>query len=101
MTDTPLSLLERWRSRPAALRELLLLVFCLLIGLALMPVLIWFAGRFTLGSYANGGLFKLWLDFLRGLAQREPPFWAVLVGPYVGSLLWRAGRLAWRRTAVM
>lgn len=95
------SLLARWRDQNAALREVLLLAGCLVAGLLLMPLLIWLVGRVTLGSYANGGPLKLWLDFLRGLGHGELPFWAVLAGPYLVTLFFRAATLLFRRSALM
>ncbi len=95
------SLLARWRAQSPALREILLFAACLLVGLLLLPLLIWLFGRMTLGSYANGGPLKLWLDFLGGLAHGELPFWAVLAGPYLASLFFRGAALAWRRGALM
>lgn len=95
------SLLARWRNQPAALRELLLFAACLLAGLLLLPLLIWLFGRMSLGSYANGGPFKLWLDFLGGLGHGELPFWAVVAGPYLASLFFRGATLIWRRSPLM
>ncbi len=95
------SLLARWSNQSPALREVLLFAACLLVGLLLMPLLIWLFGRLTLGGYANGGPLKLWLDFLGGLAHGELPFWGVLAGPYLATLFFRAAALLWRRTALM
>lgn len=101
MTATLSSLLARWRSQPSVIRETLLFAGCLVAGLVLMPLLIWLIGRLTLGSYANGGPLKLWLDFVRGLGHGEQPFWWVLAGPYLASLFFRGATLLLRRQPLM
>jgi hypothetical protein len=70
-------------------RELLFAGAALLTGLLLMPILVWIAGRMTLGEYTHGGLFALWGDYLRGLASGELAFWIMLLGPYGFLLLGR------------
>jgi hypothetical protein len=74
-------------------REAVLAAAALLVGLLLMPVLVWLAGRFTLGEYTHGGVFALLADYLRGLARGEMAFWIMLLGPYGFLLL---GRFAFR-----
>lgn len=95
------SLLVRWRTQSFAIRELILFAVLVLAGLLLMPWLIWLAGRAALGAYANGGPLHLWLDFLRGLAHGDLPFWGVALGPYLASLFFRIAAVAWRRNPVM
>ena len=73
----------------AARRELIILGVALLVGLFVAPVAIWFAGGRTLGTYAGGSLGHLVGNFFRGLASGSPPFWAVVVGPYVVCVLVR------------
>ena len=72
--------------------ELLALAICLGVGLLLMPCLIFAAGRLTLGPYARGNLFALWLDFLHGLVAGSWAAWFVAAGPYLLLWLLRGGR---------
>lgn len=74
------------------LRELLIAAICFLIGILVMPCLIYALGRATLGPYELGGVFSLWRDFLSGLAAGSEAFWFVACAPYL--LLWilRGGR---------
>ena len=53
-----------------------------LIGLLVMPALIYVAGTSVLMPYANGGLFSLYFDFLKGLVALRPSCWIVLLGPF-------------------
>jgi hypothetical protein len=82
--------LSRWRERYGSLsrtgRELVLLGAMLLVGLIVMPFLIWLAGNRMLGPYQHGqnphaGPFALFGDFLLGLLHGSSVFWAVALGP--------------------
>jgi hypothetical protein len=65
------------------LRELLLAALCLVVGLVVMPCLIFAVGRATLGPYEHGGVFALWHDFLLGLSHGSEAFWFVALAPYL------------------
>jgi hypothetical protein len=60
-----------------------------LVGLLVMPALIYVSGRYTLGVYAHGtvqethGVFSLFLDFFKGLLELRPSCWIVLFGPFL------------------
>jgi hypothetical protein len=85
----PKSLLRTFREAPPLRREALIAGLCLLTGLLVMPLLVWFAGRSTLGDYSHGGPFALLGDYLAGLARAEFAFWVMLLGPYAFVLLLR------------
>lgn len=65
------------------LRELLVAALCLMLGLVVMPCLIFAVGRESLGPYEHGGVFALWRDFLLGLAHGSQAFWFVALAPYL------------------
>lgn len=67
----------------ALLRELLLAALCLVLGLVVMPCLIFAVGRASLGPYEHGGVFALWRDFLIGLSHGSEAFWFVALTPYL------------------
>ncbi len=80
----------RWRERYAALsrpeRELALFGALLLVGLLVMPLLIWVAGNRVLGGYvhaqnAHAGPLALLGDFFLGLWHGSAVFWVVALGP--------------------
>jgi len=87
---------QRYRSTRGAKRELLTLLVCLALGLLAMPVLIWAAGSWKLGPYANGGLPALERDFYLSLSHGSLVFWLVALGPYAAAWLLRGLRLAFR-----
>jgi hypothetical protein len=79
---------------PRIRRELCIYGGALLVGLVLMPFLIWFAGNRVLGPYGHGqnprgGPFALFADYYVGLFHGSAVFWAVALGPAVLLLLGR------------
>lgn len=83
------------QSRPKF--EALTLGLALLVGLLVMPALIYLAGRYTLREYANGGVFALFGDFYKGLFEMRPSCWIVVLGPFVFLTLIRLFRLILRK----
>ncbi len=83
------------QSRPKF--EAITLGLALLVGLLVMPALIYLAGRYTLMGYANGGLFALFSDFYKGLFEPRPSCWIVVAGPFVFLSLIRLFRLILRK----
>jgi hypothetical protein len=77
--------------------EALTLGLALLVGLLVMPVLIYVAGRYALREYANGGVFALFFDFYKGLFELRPSCWIVVAGPFVFLTLFRLFRLVLRK----
>ena len=73
-------------------RELLAASICLILGVLVMPCLIFACGRLILGPYAHGNLFALWHDFLQGLGTGSQVCWFIVLGPYALLWLWRAAR---------
>ncbi len=64
----------------------------LLVGLLVMPALIFVAGYFTLQPY-DGGLLSLYYDFFKGLFAPQLTFWYVVAGPLVFLTLLRLFKL--------
>jgi hypothetical protein len=79
--------------------EVTLAAFGLLIGVGLLPVLIFYAGAATLGRYEGASLGRLYHSLFQGLQQASIASWAVLLGPYALYLLFRGLRFWWRRGA--
>jgi hypothetical protein len=80
--------------------ELGLAALGLLVGVGLMPVLIFYAGLATLGRYEGASLEHLYRSLFLGLGQASIASWAVLVGPYSLYLLFKALRAWWRAGAL-
>jgi hypothetical protein len=79
--------------------ELGLAVLGLLIGVGLMPILIFYAGAYALGRYEGASLGHLYQSLFVGLGQASIASWAVLLGPYGLYLLFKGLRLWWRAGA--
>jgi hypothetical protein len=88
---------ERYWAQTGLSFELLTLALALGVGLIILPLLIWIAGRISLGDYANGGPFALYGDYFVGLARGGLSYWIALLGPYAFLLVARAMRGIWRR----
>ncbi len=86
------------QSRPWVL-ESAAAVLGLLIGVALLPALIFYAGAATLGRYEGASLGNLYASLLAGLREGSVASWAVFLGPYALYLLFRLLRLWWRAGA--
>lgn len=88
---------DRYFALPRWKFEAITLGVTVLLGLLLMPVLIFFAGRLTLDSYANGGLIALYGDFFKGLVEPRQTHWLVVAGPLVFLSLFRVFRAILRK----
>jgi hypothetical protein len=71
----------------------------LLLGVALMPVLIFYAGVAALGRFDGASLGRLYSSLLEGLREASIASWVVFLGPYGLYLLFRALRAWWRASA--
>jgi hypothetical protein len=80
----------------AALFELITLAVSLIVGVIVMPCVIYFVGHLKLGDYAHGGVFAFWRDFVAGLGHGSQTFWFVALVPYLLVWLARGGRRLWR-----
>jgi hypothetical protein len=79
--------------------ELAIAVLGLLCGIALMPVLIFYAGVASLGRYEGASLGHLYGSYFTGLKVGSAASWAVLLGPYGLYLLFKGLRAWWRVSA--
>ena len=71
-------------------KEAALLVILGFIGMALLPLGIWFVGQAVFGGYESGGLASFFGALQRELRQGEPAAWFLLLSPW---LLWQLARL--------
>jgi hypothetical protein len=83
------------RGRPWALESAVVLA-ALIIGVALMPLLIFYAGVAALGRYEGASLHSLYASLFSGLQEGSIASWLVFLGPYALYLLFRVLRLWWR-----
>ena len=86
------------KARPWAF-ELGVAAVGLVLGVALMPVLIFYAGVATLGRYEGASLPTLYESLFQGLAQASIASWVVFLGPYGLYLMFKLLRGWWRASA--
>jgi hypothetical protein len=79
-------------SQPRLNFEAITVGAALLVGLLVMPALIYVAGSLTLESY-DGGFFSLYYDFFKGLLLPQASFWWVALGPLIFLSLLRLFKL--------
>jgi hypothetical protein len=80
-------------------REIVLTGLALVLGFALMPVLIFYAGSSLLGRYEGAGVGRMFQSLYAGLQTGSAASWIVLLGPYGLYLCLKAPRLWWRASA--
>jgi hypothetical protein len=93
-----LKLAQLAEERPWA-AELITAGIGLLLGVTLMPVLIFYAGVAALGRFDGAGLGHLYSSLFEGLREASIASWVVFLGPYGLYLLFRALRSWWRASA--
>jgi hypothetical protein len=76
--------------------ELAAALFWLLVGVALMPVAIFYAGIAALGRYEGASLGHLYATLFAGIGEASIASWVVILGPYALYLLFKALRVWWR-----
>ena len=86
------------KTRPWAV-ELAVAAVALLLGIALMPVLIFYAGVATLGRYEGASVGQIYSTLFTGLAQGSSAAWVVFLGPYGLYVLSKVLRSWWRASA--
>jgi len=82
-----------------ARRELLIFLSAAVVGLAVLPPLIFLGGARAFGPYAGGGLAALLGNYLHGLASGSLGFWTVAAAPYLIVLVARLTLSLARRSA--
>lgn len=91
MVDEP----RGWRGLSRLQRELIIFAAELVLGLVVVPLLLWVAGNRVLGGYTHGsnphaGPVDLLGDFFTGLGHGSQVFWVVALGPAIIVTLVRA-----------
>ena len=92
-------ILNRFGLTSAWSRELALAALALLIGVALMPILIFYSGASLLGRYEGASVGRLYGSIFTGLGHGSIASWVVPLAPYGLYLLFKALRAWWRASA--
>ena len=89
-------LFERIGLKSNWLREPAFALLGLIIGAALMPLLIFYAGATLLGRYEGASLGRLYASVFHGLRDASLAAWTLLLAPYGLYLLYKGLRAWWR-----
>jgi hypothetical protein len=89
-----------WPKQPWIV-ELLAAGVALIVGVALMPILIFYVGVATLGRYEGASVGATYASVFSGLKEPSLAAWLVILGPYALYLLFRALKAWWRTSAQM
>jgi hypothetical protein len=97
-----MSFFDSWdefaEKRPWAV-ELGAAVMCLAVGVALMPVAIFYTGVAALGRFEGASVGHLYSSVFSGIREGSVASWVVLLGPYGLYLLFKTLRAWWRAGA--
>jgi len=80
-------------------REFWLAAIALVVGIAVMPMLIFFTGANLLGRYEGASLLGLYASIFGGLKAGWASAWIVFLGPYGLYLTFRLLTVWWRVSA--
>lgn len=80
-------------------KELALLLALLFVGIAILPVAVWFVGDIVFGAYDGNGYAGFFGILASKLRAGEPAAWFLVASPWLGVQVIRLAALGWRRTA--
>ncbi len=70
-------------------RDATLLLVALLVGVFVLPLLVYFTGTMVLGPYAKGGPGAFLAGYFGDLAHLRWFSWSLALGPLVIAAMWR------------
>ena len=77
-------------------RELLLFLVLLLLGLTALPLAVFYVGDLVFGSYGGDGFGHFLETLFKRLGHADRFVWLLILSPYVVFQLFRIARIAWR-----
>lgn len=82
-------------------KEAALLAVMLLLGIALLPVAIWFVGNLVFGAYGGSGYGDFFNSLSGKLRSGNLVAWFLVLSPYLGIQVVRLALAGWRRVGKM
>jgi hypothetical protein len=70
-------------------RDAAWLALALVLGVAVLPWIVYLTGHALFGPYANGGPGRFFADFLGGLGRLRVHSWTIALGPLLAVAIWR------------
>jgi hypothetical protein len=84
---------------PILKKELALLAVLLFVGIAVLPVAVWFVGDVVFGTYNGNGLAGFFGSLGSKLRSGDPAAWFLVISPWLGVQVVRLAARGWRYTA--
>ncbi len=82
--------------RRVATKEVALLTGLLFLGLAIVPMAIFWVGQTVFGPYADGGYGDFTGSLVSRIVSGDPVAWFLILSPYLGWQVLRLTRFAWK-----
>ena len=79
-------------------REILLFVVLLVIGITVLPTVTYFVGELVFGAYGGGGLGSFVGELIGKLGRGDSFAWFLVLSPYIITQLIRLMAMGWRAT---
>ncbi len=79
-------------------REILLFLVLLFVGIAIVPPAIFFVGDLVFGAYGGGGLDDFFGELTGKLVRGDGFAWLLVLSPYIITQTVRLMALGWRAT---
>ena len=80
------------------IREAVVLVWLLLVGIMLLPVMIWFVGDAVFGDYGGDGFGMFFGELIAKLVHGDIVMWFLVLSPYLAIMVLRLMAWGWRST---
>ena len=71
----------------------------LFVGIAILPLAVWFVGGLVFGDYHGGGYAGFFGILAGKLRAGDPAAWFLVASPWLGVQVIRLAALGWRRSA--
>ena len=84
-----------------SIREAILLGSCLLFGLLLLPVAVFFVGQTVFGAYGGDGYGEFFTTLMGKILAFDLSAWFLVLSPYLALQTLRLALFGWRKTAAM
>jgi hypothetical protein len=83
------------RTLAGSIREISVLAGCLLAGLMLIPLALYFASAFVLGNYGGSGYAEFFSTLLNDVRAGQTGAWILVISPYAAIQALRLSILGW------
>lgn len=84
-----------------SIREAILFVSCLLFGLLLLPIAVYFVGQAVFGAYGGDGYGQFFASLAGKIIAFDFAAWFLVLSPYLALQTIRLAVFGWRKSATL